>query len=110
MSNGRVFEQGTHDELYAQDGMYRGLVDAQRISAQTTGEAEADPDEYVEMEDVLRRSRSRSLPQDQPNLLRRLTTGRSSSFVEPQNLGSGEVANTKYSLWYLFKKVCSSAS
>lgn len=104
MSNGVVIEQGTHDELYAADGMYRGLVDAQRISAETTGEAGSDtPEEVIEMEQGLRRSRSHSLPQEKSTFLGRTTTGHS-SLIEPENLESGAVAETKYPLWYLFKK------
>lgn len=107
MSNGRVVEQGSHDELYANDGMYRGLVDAQRISAESTGDGGAEtPEEVVEMENVLRRSRSQSIPQgDIPPLFRRKSSRRSESFVEVQDLESGVVQKTKYSLWYLLKKV-----
>jgi len=108
ISHGRIVEQGTHDELYAADGMYRGLVDAQRISAETTGEAGSEtPEEVIEMEQELRRSRSHSLPQEKPNLLGRSTTGQTTSFIEPENLESGAVAKTKYPLWYLFKKAFS---
>src|SRR5438105_2840004 len=32
MSHGTIIEQGTDDQLYNSDGMYKGLVDAQRIS------------------------------------------------------------------------------
>jgi len=107
MSNGRVVEQGSHDELYANDGMYRGLVDAQRISAESTGGgSDETPDEAVEMEAVLRRSRSQSIPQgDLPPLFRRKSSRRSESFVETQDLESGVIEKTKYSLWYLLKKV-----
>jgi ATP-binding cassette, subfamily B (MDR/TAP), member 1 len=111
VSQGRVVEQGTHDELYAQDGMYRGLVDAQRISADSTGAEGAEtPEEVHEMESaILTRSRSQSVPRgdasaDFPGLLRRTTTGKS-SVVEPTDLESGVIAKTKYTLWYLFKKV-----
>jgi len=103
MSQGKVIEQGTHDELYAQDGMYRGLVEAQRISAESTGgEGAETPEEVNEMETaILTRSRSRS---NSPSLFRRAPT-RKSSIVEPTDLESGVVAKTKYPLWYLFKKV-----
>jgi ATP-binding cassette, subfamily B (MDR/TAP), member 1 len=112
VSQGRVIEQGTHDELYAQDGMYRGLVDAQRISADGTGgEGAETPEEVHEMEAaILTRSRSQSVPHgdavvDFPGLLRKTTTGKS-SVVEPGDPESGVVPKTKYTLWYLFKKVC----
>ena len=109
MSNGRVVEQGTHDELYANDGMYRGLVDAQRISAESTGDGGDETlEEVAEMETVVRRSRSRSqtIPQgDIPPLFRRKSSRRSESFVETQDLKSGVIEKTKYPLWYLLKKV-----
>lgn len=107
MSNGRVVEQGSHDELYANDGMYRGLVDAQRISAESTGDGGDETlEETVAMEAVLRRSRSQSIPQsDLPPLFRRKSSRRSESFVETKDLESGVIEKTKYSLWYLLKKV-----
>jgi len=107
MSNGRVVEQGSHDELYANDGMYRGLVDAQRISAESTGDGGDEMlEETVAMEAVLRRSRSQSIPQgDLPPLFRRKSSRRSESFVETKDLESGVIEKTKYSLWYLLKKV-----
>jgi len=107
MSNGRVVEQGSHDGLYANDGMYRGLVDAQRISAEGTGDGDDEPpDEAIEMEAVLRRSRSQSIPQsDLPPLFRRKLSRRRESFVETKDLESGVIEKTKYSLWYLLKKV-----
>jgi len=107
-SQGKVVEQGTHDELYAQDGMYRGLVEAQRISTESTGgEGAETPEEVHEIETaILTRSRSQSNP---PGFLRRSTTGKS-SIVEPTDLESGVVAKTKYRLWYLFKKVSRSTA
>jgi ATP-binding cassette, subfamily B (MDR/TAP), member 1 len=107
MSNGRVVEQGTHDELYSQSGMYRGLVDAQRISAEGTGDGgDETPEEVTELDAILRHSRSHSMPHaEKPPLLKRSTTGRSSSVIEVEELESGVVAKKKYSLWYLFKKV-----
>ena len=105
MSNGRVIEQGTHDTLYAQDGMYRGLVDAQRISAESTGDGGDETPEDVIEEEILRRARSHSAHGDLPPLLRRPTTGRTTSIVEVKDTESGVVAKTKYPLFVLFKKV-----
>jgi len=106
MSQGRVVQQGTHDELYAQDGMYRGLVDAQRISAEGTGDGgDETPEEITQMELIRSHSRSQSFPQgDIPGLLRRSTTGKS-SIVESKDLESGVVEKKKYSPINLFKKV-----
>ncbi len=99
MSKGRVVEQGTHDELYAQDGMYRGLVDAQRISAESTGEGTETPEEITEMELIRNRSRSYSHGPDSPNLIRRTTTNRS-SIHESKDVEAGVVEMKKYSLFY----------
>jgi hypothetical protein len=107
MSHGRIIEQGSHDELYANDGMYRGLVDAQRISAESTGDGgDVTPEEVHAMEETLRRTQS--IPtKDLPELLRRTTTDRSGSIAPTQvtESGHGVVAKKKYSLWYLLKKV-----
>jgi hypothetical protein len=100
MSNGTIIEQGTHDELYSKDRMYKGLVDAQRISAESTGDGEQTPEEVVEMEDQIRRTRSASLGE---NLLRKTTTGRSE--IDTREIESGVVEKKKYSLWYLLRKV-----
>jgi ATP-binding cassette, subfamily B (MDR/TAP), member 1 len=106
ISQGRVVQQGTHDELYAQDGMYRGLVDAQRISAEGTGDGgDETPEEITEMELVRNHSRSQSFPQGEvPGLLRRSTTGKS-SIIQSKDLELGVVEKKKYSLFYLLKKV-----
>lgn len=100
MSHGTIIEQGNHDELYNNDGMYRGLVDAQRISAETTGDGEETPEEVIEMEEQFRRTRSGSLGEH----LMRMTTQRSEVAVEMGNVENGVVQKRKYSLWYLLKK------
>ena len=105
MSNGQIVEQGTHEALYARDGMYRGLVDAQRISAEGTGDGSITPEEITQMEDDLYRFQS-SLSQGSPPLLRKATTGLSIISMKENN--AGVVSQTKYSLLYLFKKVSSS--
>ena len=106
ISNGKVVEQGPHDDLYAQDGMYRGLVDAQRISAESTGDGgDETPEEVVEMEEALRRTRS--VP-DRHSLLRRSTTVRSGSIVAVENKDAGVVEQKKYSVFTLFQKVLTS--
>lgn len=111
MSHGRVVEQGTHDELYARDGMYRGLVDAQRISAEGTGDGgDETPEEIVEVEEALRRSRSYSVHRaESPSLVRRTTTGLSTS-IEIKETKFGIVERQKYSLYTLLKKVKYSAA
>ena len=105
MSQGRAVEQGTHEELYGQDGMYRGLVDAQRISTETTADEVETPEEISNELEIIR-SRSRSQSADLPALLRRSTTNKS-SIVEAKDIGAGVVEKRKYSLFYLLRKVCS---
>ena len=100
MSQGTIIEQGTHDELYKSDGLYKGLVDAQRISAESTGDGVQTPEEVVEMEEQIRRTRSGSLGE---HLLRKTTAGRG-GVVENRDVESGVVPKTKYSLWYLLRK------
>ena len=102
MSHGEVVEQGTHDDLYARDGMYRGLVDAQRISAEGTGDGYITPEEVTEVEENIRRVAS-SPGQEISSPLRKTTTRQSTISFKDSN--AGVVARTKYSLFYLIKKV-----
>lgn len=100
MSRGAVIEQGTHDDLYARDGMYRGLVDAQRISAEGRGDGYR---EEVESEGHIFRVRS----EDISSPLGKTITGQPTMSFNENN--AGVVAQTKYPLFYLLKKVCSHA-
>jgi hypothetical protein len=99
MSRGEIVEQGTHDVLYARDGMYRGLVDAQRISAQGTEDGTATPED--DTDDDIHRSFSGHGDAD---LLRRTTTGQSSRSMDARQT-SGVVEKKKYSGAYLLKRV-----
>jgi ATP-binding cassette, subfamily B (MDR/TAP), member 1 len=78
ISNGDIMEQGSHDQLYAADGIYRGLVDAQRISAEATKEEEA----TIEIS----REQSHGVA------------------IDVKDTKSGVVSKTKYSFWYLLKR------
>ena len=108
MSRGEIIEQGTHNDLYALDGMYRGLVDAQRISAQSTkdsGEITPESEAEEEEEDVIRRMTSNPAAD---NLVRRTTTGQSAQTTQTVDIRQnqfGVVEKKKYSLGYLLKKV-----
>src|SRR5947207_6777284 len=42
MSRGEVVEEGTHHDLYAMNGIYHGLVEAQNISAESDASGEAE--------------------------------------------------------------------
>ena len=106
MSHGEVVEQGTHDDLYARNGMYRGLVDAQRISAEGTGDGFTTPEEDIEAEENILRVTS-SPGQEISSPLRKTTTRQSTIPFEDSN--AGVVMQTKYSIYYLLKKVRSLA-
>ena len=106
ISHGEVIEQGTHDDLYARNGMYRGLVDAQRISAKGTGDGFTTPEEDIEIEDNIHRIAS-SPAQDISSPLRKMTTRQSTIQFEESN--AGVILQTEYSLFDLVKKVGSLA-
>jgi ATP-binding cassette, subfamily B (MDR/TAP), member 1 len=99
MSDGQIVEQGSHEELYAAHGMYRGLVDAQRISSEGTADGETTPEDVIEEEEILRRVQS--FPET--TTLTKTTTIQSKSSIKDTN--AGVVEKTNYSLFFLFKKV-----
>jgi ATP-binding cassette subfamily B (MDR/TAP) protein 1 len=99
MSHGEIVEQGTHDVLYARDGLYRGLVDAQRISAQGTEDGTTTSED--DTDDEIHRSHSGNAGGD---LLRQTTTGQSIRSMDARQT-SGIVEKKKYSGVYLLKRV-----
>jgi ATP-binding cassette subfamily B (MDR/TAP) protein 1 len=112
MSNGRIVEQGTHDNLIEQQGAYYKLVSAQNIAAaeELTAEEEAELEEQEEI--LVRRmsTRPKSMYAGDPDddvaaKLRRSSTQKSISSVNLQkNEGEGE---QKDSLWTLIKLIAS---
>ncbi|KAM0279899.1 hypothetical protein ACHAQH_004340 [Verticillium albo-atrum] len=107
MSEGRIIEQGTHDELLELNAAYYNLVTAQNIAAvnEMTPEEKAAIDEQ---DDQLIRQASRSKegyvhdPQDDINL-NRTTTTKSASSVALQ--GKQPEQEKKYGLWMLIKLI-----
>ncbi|EEY16463.1 multidrug resistance protein [Verticillium alfalfae VaMs.102] len=107
MSEGRIVEQGTHDELLELNAAYYNLVTAQNIAAvnEMTPEEAAAIDEKDEQ---LIRQASRSKegyvhdPQDDINL-NRTTTTKSASSVALQ--GKQPEPEKKYGLWTLIKLI-----
>jgi ATP-binding cassette subfamily B (MDR/TAP) protein 1 len=99
ISDGQIVEQGSHEELYAAQGMYRGLVDAQRISSEGTGDGETTP---ADEEEILHRVQSSS-EKDITTTLTKTTTIQSKVSIKESN--AGVVEKTNYSLFFLFKKV-----
>jgi ATP-binding cassette, subfamily B (MDR/TAP), member 1 len=102
MSDGQIIEQGSHEQLYAANGMYRGLVDAQRISSETTGDGDITPEDITAEEETLRRVQS--FPEkDLTTTLTKSATMQSKLSVNSTSAGIVEKRN--YSLFTLFKKV-----
>ncbi|KAF9872931.1 ABC transporter [Colletotrichum karsti] len=110
MSNGRIVEQGTHEELLEKQGAYYNLVSAQNIAR--VNEMDADEEAAIDAEDdELIRKKSRvsekgfvADPEDDiAAKLQRSTTSKSLSSIALQ--GRKEDGEVKYSLWTLIKVI-----
>jgi ATP-binding cassette, subfamily B (MDR/TAP), member 1 len=89
ISRGEIVEQGTHDHLIALGGVYKGLVEAQRISADRKDGIEkaiAEGEEEEEQIDEMVRMKSIGSADDQPLGLQRTKTGRSVTSIEGENM------------------------
>jgi ATP-binding cassette, subfamily B (MDR/TAP), member 1 len=111
MAEGRIVEQGTHDQLLEKQGAYYRLVEAQKIAElkeMTAGEQEAID---AEVEKLARQVSSSTKPQyeedpddkDLANKLNRTQTEKSMSSVALQN--RQKEAAQHYSLWTLIKVI-----
>jgi len=112
MSEGRIVEQGTHDELLEKRMAYYKLVEAQRISAE---KEEQDAEKTALLEEVdteIHKTTSigpngtyEADPDDEKvrNKLDRTTTEKSASSVAIQK--ESKEAGSEYSLWTLIKVV-----
>ena len=102
MSQGRIVEQGSHDELLEKKSAYYNLVEAQRISAENE---EKNAEENAEMDESEQELVTSLTPEKQitREKLERSTTNKSvsSAILESRNSGSGR----HYSLWTLIKVV-----
>ncbi|KAF6223524.1 hypothetical protein HO133_000367 [Letharia lupina] len=102
MSQGRIVEQGSHDELLEKKSAYYNLVEAQRISAENE---EKNAEENVEMDESEEELVTSLTPEKEVSRekLERSTTGKSvsSAILESRNASSGR----QYSLWTLIKVV-----
>ncbi|KAL1296520.1 hypothetical protein AAFC00_000029 [Neodothiora populina] len=111
MSQGRIVEQGTHNELIEKKDAYYNLVEAQRIAAETENKDEKDIPILEEKDaNLLERvptSRSgKEFEEDPADLkLGRTQTGKSVSSMALQNKKSEE--NHRYSLFTLIRLVAS---
>lgn len=112
MSEGRIVEQGSHDELLEKRMAYYKLVEAQRISAE---KEEQDAEQTAQLEEVdAEVYKTTSMgpngtyeadPDDEKvrNKLDRTATGKSASSVAIQK--KSKEAGSEYSLWTLIKVV-----
>jgi len=108
MSEGRVVEQGTHDELLERKSAYYNLVEAQQIAAANQGN---DPEEVelVEDKDELNRlpntetSQATSASAVMPAKLERTTTTKSASSAVLRGLPAERAS--AYSLWTLIRVI-----
>jgi len=104
MSQGRIVEQGSHDELLEKRSAYYNLVEAQRISA-VNEEKKADLNAQLveESEEEVEKSSSTEKVVSNQKQLERLATGKSvsSAILESKQQSTGP----QYSLWTLIKVV-----
>jgi ATP-binding cassette, subfamily B (MDR/TAP), member 1 len=113
MAEGRIIEQGTHDELLEKKGAYFRLVEAQKIAE--LKELNAEEQEVVDAADdkLVRQASGSTKPEyiedpDDKNLankLNRTQSEKSQSSVELQK--RHHEAAKKYSLWTLIKLIAS---
>ncbi|MCJ1393049.1 GTPase-activating protein [Xylographa bjoerkii] len=114
MSQGRIIEQGTHDDLLQKEGAYYNLVDAQRIAAEKQEESTEDSAALNEAEVKLyktissKKSNSFEVDPDDANIankLNRTATEKSASSIILQN--RNEAGDVQYPLWTLIKLIAS---
>ncbi|KDN70853.1 putative ABC transporter [Colletotrichum sublineola] len=112
MSNGRIVEQGTHNELLAKNGAYYNLVTAQNIAR--VNEMNPEEQEAIDAEDdeiIRKKSRisekgyAADPEDDMAAKMQRTATHKSQSSIALQN--RTEEAEAKYSLWTLIKLIAS---
>jgi ATP-binding cassette subfamily B (MDR/TAP) protein 1 len=110
MAEGRIVEQGTHDQLLESQGAYYRLVEAQKIAA--LKEMTAEEQEAIDAEDemlVRQVSSTKQQYEEDPddkniaNKLNRTQTEKSMSSVALQNRQKDEKKH--YSLWTLIKVI-----
>ena len=110
VSRGEIVEQGTHDNLIALGGAYKGLVEAQRISAERKEGIElaiAEGEDREDEIDQMVRIKSIESNDDQPLGLQKTRTGRSITSIEGDKVftEAGLMPQTKYTNFQLVKKV-----
>ena len=116
MSQGTVVEQGNHNELLEQGGVYARLVEAQRINAAKAEEATDGEDSHADeveiaLDKTVTKQSTRSKAQvvdpddiDLANKLDKTTTGQSLSSIALKKATEGD---RKYGVWTLIKLIAS---
>ncbi|TPX14288.1 uncharacterized protein E0L32_005484 [Thyridium curvatum] len=112
MAEGRIVEQGTHDDLIERKGAYYKLVSAQSIAAVNELSPEEEEVMNEKEEELVRKASAANEPSFIPDpddnvadKLKRTATSKSASSVALQ--GRHTEATKKYSLWTLIKLIAS---
>ncbi|EWG43986.1 ATP-binding cassette, subfamily B (MDR/TAP), member 1 [Fusarium verticillioides 7600] len=112
MSDGRIVEQGTHNELLENKGPYSKLVSAQKIAAAETmtpeEQAAIDEEEVSLMRKMTSEKQAANIADPNDNIAARLdrtSTTKSASSLALQ--GHKAEAEQKYGLWTLIKLIAS---
>lgn len=110
ISRGEIVEQGTHSDLVASGGVYKGLVEAQRITTDITDATDGKLEEVEEAINEVVKVKSADSA-DVPLGLSRTKTGRSAASIEMEKgkefTEAGIVEQTQYSNYQLIRRVCS---
>jgi ATP-binding cassette subfamily B (MDR/TAP) protein 1 len=109
ISRGEIVEEGTHTDLIALGGIYKGLVEAQKISAERKeGIEKAIAQGEAEEEFIDKLVKLKSVDTADQLQLSKTRTGRSVTSTEAEKLefaSAGIVPQTQYSNIQLIKKV-----
>jgi hypothetical protein len=109
ISRGEIVEQGTHSDLVASGGVYKGLVEAQRITTDITDVTDGKIEEVEEAINEVVKVKSADSA-DIPLGLSRTKTGRSAASIEMEKgkefTEAGVVEETQYSNYQLIRRVC----
>jgi ATP-binding cassette subfamily B (MDR/TAP) protein 1 len=99
LSNSRIVEQGTHDHLLSQNGVYLKLIQAQQLTTEKdTSESNMTKDSDILLSSTQRADMmSRDAPKDDPNL----QFSSSAQDIELQNASYGP----RDSLWIIIKVI-----